>query len=446
MKVIIAGAGDVGSHLAKLLTRENHEIILMDDNPKKLENIASTYDLMPYEGTAASIHDLEECGVADADLFIGVTPYESINLNACMLAKKLGTTKTLARIDNYEYLLPKHKEFFNSLGINSLIYPEMLAAKEIVDALKTSWQRFNMQFEGNALTLLGIKVRHDAPVAYQEFRTGFLDHARFRIVAIKRQNETIIPAGTDMVKDGDIVFFITKPENLDFVREQAGKQNRPIRNVMIMGGSRIGVKAIQYLPEKMDAKIIELSHDRCLKISDQTNGKLIINGDGRDLDLLREEGIEETDAFVAVTGNSEANILACLAAKRFGVIKTIAEIENDDYIPLAQSLDIGTIINKKLIAASHIYQLTLDADVLDVKCLPTSDAHIIEFVATSDSKVTKSRLRDLKIPQEVNFGGYIRNGEGFICSGDTVLEAGDHVIVFCMATGIKKIEKLFNNK
>jgi trk system potassium uptake protein TrkA len=443
MKIIIAGAGEVGTHLAKLLSRENQEIVLLDENSKKLDAVAANYDILPIAGKATSLNDLEECGVKDADLFIAVTPSESVNMTACMLATNLGAVTTLARIDNYEYLLPKNKEFFNKLGVDSLIYPEMLAAKEIVDALKNSWQRVNMSFGGNALVLLGIKIRANAPVANQQFQTRFLDHARFRVVAIKRKNETIIPKGTDQIIDGDIVFFITKNENIEFTREQAGKLNRPIKNVMIMGGSRIGVKTIQYLPEKVNVKVLEVDYDKCMQISDATKGKLVINGDGRDLELLKQEGIQEMDAFVAVTGNSEANILACLAAKRFGVIKTIAEIENFDYIPLAQNLDIGTIINKKLIAASHIYQLTLDANVLNVKCLQSSDAQIVEFVAKPGSKVTKNKLRDLKLPPDVNFGGFIRNGEGHICSGDTVILPDDHVIVFCLSEGMRNIESFF---
>lgn len=444
MRIIIAGAGEVGSHLAKILTRENHDIILLDDDSKRLNHIAEIYDLMSVEGSATSIKDLVECGVKKSDLFIAVTPNESVNTTACMLAAKLGAKKTLARINNYEYLLAENKEFFKNLGVQSLIYPEMLAAKEIVKSLKTSWQRINISFENDALVLVGIKVRNNAPIINQPFQTGFLDHARFRVVAMKRKTETIIPTGTDKILDGDIVYFITKNENLEFLREQTGKEDRPIKDIIVMGGSRIGVKAIQYLPEKISAKILEINHDRCLNIADKTKGHLIICGDGRDLELLKEEGISDTDAFVAVTGNSETNILACLAAKRFGVIKTIAEIENLDYIPLAQSLDIGTIINKKLIAANHIHQLTLDDSVLNIRSLHSSDAQIIEFEVQPKSKISKGRIRDHKIPSGVNFGGYIRDGKGYICSGDTTFNTGDKVIVFCFVSDIPKIESFFN--
>ncbi len=444
MRIIIAGAGEVGTHLAKILTRENHEIILMDENAKKLQTIANNYDLMPFQGTPTSIKDLSECNVKETDLFIAVTPYESINTTACLLAARLGAKKTLARINNYEYLLPENKDFFEKLGIQSLIYPEMLAAKEIVKALKSSWQRVNISFENDALLLVGVKVRKNAPIINQQFQTGFLDHGRFRVVAIKRNNNTIIPSGTDQIIDEDIVYFISTPENINFLREEAGKLNNPIKDVIVMGGSRIGVKTVQYLPEKISAKILEINSERCMEIAERTKGNLIICGDGRDLDILQEEGVSDTDAFVAVTGNSEANILACLAAKRMGVFKTVAEVENLDYIPLAESLDIGSIINKKLITANHIHQLTLNPSVVNVRTLHASKAQIIEFEVKEKSKIIKGRIRDHKIPSGVNFGGYIRDGIGHICSGNTTLNLGDKVIVFCFESDLHKIESFFN--
>jgi trk system potassium uptake protein TrkA len=444
MKIVIAGAGEVGSHLAKMLSSENHELTLIDNDQNKLEVLANRNDLLSVYGNATSINDLKNAGVEKADLFIAVTPHESLNITACILATTLGAVKTVARIDSQEYMQEGNTDVFLRMGIDYLIYPEMLAANQIVEAIKTSWQRVNISFDNDKLILLGIKVRTGAEVLNKQFKTGFLDHARFRVVAVKRGSLTIIPQGNDELLDGDIVFFITTKENIEFTREQAGKIDRPIRNVMIMGGSRIGIKTAQFLPDKVHAKIIETDYDRCVKMTEILHDNLVIHGDGRDLELLKEEGLEDMDAFIAVTGDSETNILACLAAKRFGVIKTIAEIENMDYIPLAQSLDIGTIINKKLIAAGYIHQLTLNENVLNVKNLTSSDAQMIEFVVNENSKITKGNLRSLKIPSEVNFGGYIRNGEGFICSGDTILQPGDHVILFCFASAIRKIESFFN--
>jgi len=444
MRIIIAGAGEVGTFLAKMLARENMEITLLDEDPSRLKDLEASYDLLTYEGFATSIKDLKEVKVENVDLFIAVTPSESVNMTACMLANNLGAKRTLARIDNYEYLQPKNKEFFEKLGVNHLIYPEMLAAQEIVESLKTNWLRQNLSFGNNALILLGIKVRENAEIINQKFSTGVFDHGKFRVVAINRKNKTIIPKGSDEILANDIVYFITTPENLEFVKTQAGKVEHIIKNVMLMGGSRIGQKTIQYLPSTINTKVLERDRDKSYVLAEKLNNSLIINCDGRNIEVLKEEGIEEMDAFVAVTANSEANILACLAAKRLGVIKTVAEVENIDYILLAESLDIGTVINKKMIAASYIYQLTLDADVLNVRSLTSADAEVVEFVAKAGSKITKSQIKDINLPDDVNIGGIVRDGVGIIVYGYTEIIPEDHVIVFCVSSAIRKVESFFN--
>ena len=444
MKIIIAGAGEVGRHLAKMLSSENQDIVLMDNDENRIKDLDSNYDLLTKVGSPTSIKDLEEAGVAEADLFIAVTPEESINMTACMLANNLGAHKTLARIDNSEYSQPKNKDFFEKLGVAHLIYPEMLAAHEIAASLKTSWLRQRTSFCDEALTLLVIKVRENSVIINRTFSTGYFNHKQYRIVAIKRNNHTIIPAGSDMVLAGDIVYFITTNEHLEFVREQAGKIDFPIRNVMIMGGSRIAQKTIQILPPQVNVKILERDREKSFSLAEKLNNTLIINCDGRNIELLKEEGIQDMDAFVAVTANSEANILACLAAKRLGVKKTVAEVENIDYIMLAESMDIGTVINKKMIAASYIYQLTLDADVLNVRNLTATDAEVVEFIAKPGAKITKSKIKDLRLPEQVNIGGYVRDGIGYIVDGNTVIIPNDHVIVFCVSSAIRKMERFFN--
>ena len=444
MKIIIAGAGEVGRHLAKMLSSENQDIVLMDNDENRIKDLDGNYDLLTKVGSPTSIKDLEEAGVAEADLFIAVTPEESINMTACMLANNLGAHKTLARIDNSEYSQPKNKDFFEKLGVAHLIYPEMLAAQEIAESLKTSWLRQRTSFCNEALTLLVIKVRENSVIINRTFSTGYFNHKKYRIVAIKRNNHTIIPAGSDMVLAGDIVYFITTNEHLEFVREQAGKIDFPIRNVMIMGGSRIAQKTIQILPPQVNVKILERDREKSFSLAEKLNNTLIINCDGRNIELLKEEGIQDMDAFVAVTANSEANILACLAAKRLGVKKTVAEVENIDYIMLAESMDIGTVINKKMIAASYIYQLTLDADVLNVRNLTATDAEVVEFIAKPGAKITKSKIKDLRLPEQVNIGGYVRDGIGYIVDGNTVIIPNDHVIVFCVSSAIRKMERFFN--
>jgi trk system potassium uptake protein TrkA len=401
---------------------------------------------MTIVASPTSIKGLEEVGTKDADLFIAVTPDESRNMTACMLASNLGAKKTVARIDNYEYLLPRNKEFFHKLGVDSLIYPEMLAAKEIVSSIRMSWVRQWWEFYGGALILIGTKMREKAEILDVPLYKLGGPNLPYHVVAIKRGNETLIPRGDDAIRLNDIVYFTTTRKFLPYVRKITGKEDYvDVRNVMIMGGSRIAVRTAQYVPDYMQVKIVDNDLNRCNRLTELLDDRtMIINGDGRDMDLLVEEGLKNTEAFVALTGNSETNILACLAAKRMGVSKTVAEVENIDYIGMAESLDIGSVINKKMITASHIYQMMLDADVSNVKCLTFANADVAEFTVKEGSLITKHPVKDLGFPKGVTIGGLIRNGEGVVVMGNTLIQPGDHVVVFCLSMMIKKIEKFFN--
>ena len=445
MRIIIAGAGAVGTHLAKMLADERHDIVLMGEGEERLANLESNFDLMTVAARPTSINSLKEVGAADADLFVAVTPEESTNITSCILAHSLGAKKTVARIDNYEYLQPKNKEFFKNLGVDSLIYPEMLAAKEIADGLHLSWIRQWWEFNGGALVMLGVKLRENALILGTPI-ARIKKEEPYHIVTIKRLGETIIPSGSDELHAGDIVYFMTSKRSLPYIRKITGKEGHAtIRNLMIMGGSRIAMRATQLVSNDMSVKVIDSDINRCHWLTDMVDDSvMIINGDGRDYKLLEEEGISEVDAFVALTDNSETNILACLSAKRMGVFKTIAEVENIDYIGMAESLDIGAVINKKKIAASYIYQLLLDADVENVKCLTFANADVAEFVVKEGAKVTRSLVKDLTLPKGVTIGGLVRGEEGILVTGFTQIQPGDHVVVFCLSSMIKRVEKFFN--
>ena len=383
MKVVIVGAGAVGTHLSKLLSREHQDCILIDDDEERLSSLTE-YDVMTYQASPTSIHALKEAGVQHADLFVGVTPEESININACILAHALGAKKTVARIDNYEYLSAENQTFFKELGIDSLIYPEVLAAIDITNGLKLSWVRQRWDVHGGALILLGIKLRESAEILNQPLKDLCGPDDPYHIVAIKRNDDTIIPGGLDELHDNDLAYFMTTKEYIPYIRKIVGKEHyTDVKNVIIMGGGKTAVRAALNIPNYMSVKIIEKNNQRCEKLNELLDNEeaMIIHGDGRDLGLLEEEGIRNTQAFVALTDNAETNILACLTAKKLGVRKTVALVENLDYVNMAESLDIGTIINKKTIAASHIYQLMLDADVDNLRSLMVVDAEVAEFTA-----------------------------------------------------------------
>ena len=445
MKIVIAGAGNVGIHLAKLLAGENQDIVLIDENPDKLARLDSSFDLLTIQESPVSLHGLKEAGAGSADLFVAVTTDESRNLISAQLAHNLGAKKTVARINNYEYLQPKNMEYFNSIGLDSLIYPELLAARDIVDGMKLSWIRQWWEFAGGALVMMGIKLRENAQILNKPL-SELGKELPYHIVAILREGVTIIPSGSDTMQAGDLVYFMTMKKHIPHIRRIAGKEELPdVRDVIIMGGSRIAVRTAQLMPDYMNLKIIESDLERCNRLTELVDDKvMIINGDGRDPSLLMSEGIQHTEAFVALTDNSETNILACLAAKRFGVTKTIAEVENIDYINMAEKLDIGTVINKKKIAASHIYQMMLDADVTNVKCLTFANADVAEFNVIEGAKITRNQVKDISLPRGVTIGGLIRNREALIVTGNTQILPGDHVVVFCLEGMIKTIEKYFN--
>ena len=446
MKIIIAGAYAIGLHLAKLFSRDHEDITLIDENSDRLAQIGADYDLLTMNASPSSIKALREVGVGHADLFIATTVDESVNLNACMIAKALGAKKTVSKVDRSEFMTQDTQDLFMRLGIDSLIYPEMLAANEIISGLKMSWVRQRWDVHDGALVMLGIKIRETCEIINKPLKDLCGPEDPYHIVAIKRGYETIIPGGNDELKLYDLAYFMTTKQFIPYVRTIVGKElYADVKNVMIMGGGKTAVRTVKQMPSYMSAKIIEPDMERCEELNDiLDNGEaLVINGDGRDMALLNEEGIRNTQAFVALTGNTETNILACLAAKRMGVRKTVAMVDNLDYVSMAESLDIGTIINKKAIAASHIYQMMFDANVHNVHFIVSANADVAEFMPQEGSKITKKMVRELDLPKGMTIGGLVRDGVGMLVSGNTRIKAGDSVMVFCHNANMKKIEKFF---
>lgn len=446
MKIIICGAYGIGTHLAKMLSRNHEDITLIDEDDERLAQIGTDFDLLTAQASPSSIKALREAGAEHADLFIAVTPEESLNITSCVLAKALGAKKTVAKISNSEYTAPELQDFFTGLGVSSLIYPEKLAAVDIINGLKMSWVRQRWDVHNGALVMLAIKLRETCEILNNPLKNLCGPDDPYHVVAIKRLNETIIPGGNDELKLYDLAYFMTTTQYIPYIRKIVGKELYvDVKNVMIMGGGATAVRAINTMPDYLDTKLIEINEERCEELNNllDDDKALIINGDGRDTQLLMEEGIKNTQAFVALTNNAETNILACLTAKRLGVRKTVAMVENVDYVSMAESLDIGTIINKKAIAASHIYQIMLDAKVINMRFIMSANADVVEFVAQEGSRVTKKPVKDLGLPKEATIGGLVRGDEGMLVSGHTQIQAGDIVMVFCHNINLKTIERLF---
>ena len=448
MKIIIAGASAIGSHLARLLSRSNQDIVLIDENADKLDDISSEYDLMTLHGSPTSVKSLRQADTDEADIFIAVTPDENANVTSCVMAHAMGARKTVAQIDNYEYINADNQNIIHKMGIDTLIYPEKLAAENIIKGLKLSWVRQRWDVHGGSLVMLGIKLRETCEILNQPLKELCGPQDPYHVVAIKRGNDTIIPGGNDVLRLYDIVYFMTTTNYIAYIRKIVGKEHyADVKNVIIMGGGKTAIRAAKEMPSFINTKIIEINEHRCEYLNEELDDTkvMVIQGDGRDINLLKEENIKNTQGFVALTGDDEVNILACLTAKKLGVRKTIAMVENSNYLSMAESLDIGTIINKKMLAAGNIYQMMLDADVRNIGYLASVKADVAEFIAQKGSRVTRKKVFELGLPKGCTIGGLVRGKEGMLVSGGTQIEAGDNVVVICYDVDLKKIENFFTS-
>ena len=445
MRIIIAGAGDVGFHLAKLLAYESHDIDIIDMNEERLQYVANHLDVQTTKGNSTSFGVLNKAQVSKADLLIAVTESEATNISTCIIGKNLGAKKTISRISNAEYLHRKDVLDLKKIGIDEVISPESLAAKEIKRLLKESAVTDLFDFEKGTLSLVGITIDENSELKDKSLiETAYLNPDQsFSTVAILRGKETIIPHGDNKFQFNDHAYFLCQPNGVDRVVDLAGKQSESIKNIMILGGSKIGIQAASMLNKKYNIKLIEQDREKCFELADTLQNTMIINGDGRDVELLKEEGIDDMDAFIAVTGNSETNMISSLVAKNHGVPKTISLVENMDYIHLSQNIGVDTMINKKLIAASFIFRYIRKGQVHNHTTIHGVDAEIVEFEVKQDSKILGQELRNLGFPLSAIIGGVIRNGQGITARGNFTFEPKDRVVVLSRPECIRKVEDFF---
>ncbi|MDG1570822.1 Trk system potassium transporter TrkA [Robiginitalea sp. M366] len=448
MKIIIAGAGEVGFHLAKLLSYESQDITLIDTDKESLSYAEGHLDIRVLKGDATSISVLKEARVTGSDLVIGVTSSETTNLTLCMLAKQLGSRRTIARISNTEFVEYRELIRFSQLGIDELISPEELAATEIQLLLNQSAFNDTYEFDDGRLIMVGVSLPRTAPFVGKMVKEAarILPELHFMPIALQRRGTqyTLIPRGDTVFREEDQIYFITDRKGVDELYKLTGKKKEDIRNVMILGGSKVGVKAARELCEKrFNVKIIEKDKNKAFEVADLLPNALVINGDCRNVELLEEESLDSMDAFIAVTGNSETNIMSCLVAKSKNIKKTIALVENMDYFQLSHSIGVDTLINKKLLAANNIFRHIRKGEVVALTRLNNLNAEILEFVVNPSSEVNGAVIRELDFPREAIIGGVIRDGEGIIALGDFRITSGDRVVVCCLPSAIHKVEKLF---
>ena len=454
MKIIIEGAGQVGSHLAKMLSHEGGDITVIDDNEARLQRLTTTADVVTVLGDPSSITVLRDAGCAKADLFIAVNPTTSqtVNIVSALLAKRLGSKRVIARIQDEAYLLPENKLMFKDMGIDMLFYPEKIASDEIIDLLKHTASTDSMDFARGKLQLIVFRLDDDSPILdmkvaeFTAAMTAASAQAQLRIIAIARKGETIIPKFDTRFAYNDHMYIIAKREGVPAILKFLGKDNIEVNKVMILGGSEIGeMVAAQLLRQQLDAvKIIDIDKQRCRELTEKLPGGLLVaNGDARNSDFLVEEGIRDYDALVACTGNDEANILSCVVAKKFGVSRTIAQVENLEYVRLAEDMGVDAVINKKLITAGRIFKFTLSDKVRFVRYMSGTDAEVLEYTVAPNARITKGALKDIEFPRNAIIGGVIRGSESFIAVGDTRIEAYDRVAVFALPDTVKDVDRFF---
>ena len=448
MKIIIAGAGEVGFHLAKLLSFESQDITLIDNDRESLIYADTHLDIRTLKGDATSISVLKDAQVKDVDLVIGVTSSETTNITVCVLAKQLGAKRTIARIANTEFLENKDELGFVQFGIDELISPEALAATEIELLLNQSAFNDTYEFEDGALTMVGLTLAGSAAFVGRSVKetARIFPEVHFMPIAMRRKGtqNTIIPRGDTTFSEGDQVYFITSRGGVDDLFKLTGKVRQDVKNVMILGGSKIGRKtAMDLAKKKLNVKLVETDKETAYDLADELPKVLIIHGDGRNVELLDEESIQDMDAFIAVSGNSETNIMTCLVAKSKNVKRTIALVENMDYFHLSHSIGIDTLINKKLLAANNIFRYIRRGEVVAMTRLNNMEAELLEFIVKPSSKVCDKKIVDLNFPRTAIIGGIVRDGEGQIALGNFRIQAGDRAVICCLPRSIQKVEKMF---
>ncbi len=448
MKVIIAGAGELGAHLAKLLSYEALDITIIDSDPEALIYPRSHLDVQVIEGDCTSIAILEKAQVEDTDLLIGVSSSETVNITTCVIAKQLGAKRTIARIYNTEFLEKKNKVGFKRFGIDELISPESLAAREIEQLIEQTAFDDTFEFDEGALQMIGVHLTSQSEIIGKSVKEVGHNNPELAYVpvAIKRtgSQKTIIPHGNTVFEKGDQVYFITVDDGVKLLLGKIGRTNHKIKEVMILGGSKIGYLTAQRLSQKkIRVKLIEHHEQRAKEIADKLPNIMVLHADGRDTNLLQEEALEDMDAFIALTDKSETNVMACLTAKAEKVKKAIALVENFGYYQISRSAGIDTMVNQKTLAANEIFRYIRKGHIMAVSTLINMNAQILEFKAGTNSKVTNHTIKSLDFPQDAVIGGVIRKGKGLIALGDFKIEPEDRLVICCLPHVISKIESLF---
>lgn len=443
MKIIVAGDGDTGSYLAQMLSVESQDVILIGYDRVHLAELDTLGNFITFEGNPLSRSDLMECGADRADLFVAVTPDETVNIVSCQIAKDCGAKKCVARVDMPEFDDDTCRSLFTRSGIDHTIYPEKLAALEIRQFIECNWACERFGICGGALDVVGVRMRAGGTMCGKSLNEAPGNPRRFHVVAIKRGGRVIIPGGSDRLLEGDTIYFSVIPEFMQFIPSICGWERINVKRVMISGAGHVTENVIELISRRYDITVIDPDRERCNVIAARFPNVTVVNAKVNDMDALAEEGIAGCDVFLALTGSSETNIVSCMVARALGARRTVARIEQLQYVSEAESLSIDKIINKKLINAGKVFSELIDSSHSSAQCVSLGYAEIAGIRAAEGSRITSDRVANLSLPRNFTLGGVIRGDKGMLVEGSTMILPGDYVAVFYMPGALNKVTRYF---
>ncbi len=445
MNILIIGAGEVGFHLTKRLSSEKHNITILEKEPEKAHRAEEQLDARVVIGSGSSYRDLKNAGIHQADILAAISNNDEANLLACMYAKKLEVPHKIARIRSPEFTMPDFILSREEMGIDLLIHPEKETADAIVRLIRQSCATDVEEFAGGKIQLLGIRLEKDSPVINLPLKKIWQSSGNLsaRIVAISRKERTLIPDGDDHLREGDQVFLVVEKNDVRNILQMTGKENVKMQNIMILGGGLIGQFVAHEMENQLNIKIIESRLDRSEEIAGILNKTLVIHGDGTDMDLLALESIIDMDAFIAVTGDDETNIISTLMARHLQVPRTIALVNKTEYLPITPTIGMDAVVSKKLLTVNAILRFIRRSTIESITTIPGVDAEIVEITPRPGSKITRKPLKQLHFPKNAIVGAVQREDRVLIPSGDTQIQPGDRVVVFSLPHALAETEKLF---
>lgn len=445
MKVVIIGAGKIGFNLARILVQQNHDVIVLEKEEERAKSLQETLDIQVVIGNGASVSALEEAGIGEASLVIAVTETDEVNMIACMMAKRYGVAKTVARVRNPEYVDETCHSNGAFSGIDLIINPELVTAKEIAKLIDVPEALDVLYYGKGKIQLLELKIAKDAPVTNQYIKDLKFNYP-FLIIAIFRKGKLIIPRGSDQLLHDDIIFILGKTKEMIRIERFLGTERKRANKVTILGGGFTAFHLAKILEaRKYSVKIIEKEYKRCVDTAANLNTTMVLHGDATDIDLLKAEGTSNTDVFVCLTDDDKLNLLVSLIAKHLGAKRAIAQVRRSDYIDLMESVGIDVGVSPRTLTANAILKfINRGRNVVSVTLLSNESAEMIEVIITPDAKVANKKIRDLSFPQGAIVGSICRNDEQvIIASGEEQLKPGDMVTVFALPGAISKVLEYF---